>query len=115
MGAGAREPSRAGSTRLPRDAVQSDPLLCFAGAWTTLFLGELDSAEAWVKAAERCAPLGMTLDGVGSVEAGAAMVRAALGLHQGDVGRAGEMAREAVRLTEGETPTRAGPRACSSG
>jgi LuxR family maltose regulon positive regulatory protein len=84
------------------EAVRLDPRLCLVSAWTALPLGRIDEVEPWLRAAEQGQDAGPLPDG-GSVQANAAMVRSALAYLLGDVGRAGDMARRAHALTDGET------------
>jgi len=87
---------------LPGDTVRSDARLCLARGWAALFLGQIQTVEPWIQAAEDCARPGDVLEGLGSVETSSALLRSPLAILLGDVGRAGELARDARRLSESE-------------
>jgi LuxR family maltose regulon positive regulatory protein len=83
---------------LPAEAVVRDPRLCVVQAWLAINLGELDAVEGWIQAAEQGTLPGPFLDGLSSVAAAAAMLRACLRQRVGDAGGAVAAARDAVAM-----------------
>jgi LuxR family transcriptional regulator, maltose regulon positive regulatory protein len=106
--AGLRETVARWIDALPRSVVLADARVCLARGWTALFLGASDEVEPWARAAEQGMLPGPLFDGISSVDANVALLRAVHANFIGDVGRMVEQARLALGLdsTEG-SPGRA--------
>jgi len=103
---GSLRPVRSWLERLPEEAIENDPRLALAMAWTHLSLGLLDDVERWLVAAE--ASDGPTrLPGATSIASSAAIARALLLGARGSVGRAAEAAERALALEAEDGPGRA--------
>jgi LuxR family maltose regulon positive regulatory protein len=83
---------------LPEETVAGDPRLSIARAWIALDLGRLDEVEGWLEAAEGGELHGQMWDGSSSVESALAVLRVVHRFKTGDVGQAGEAARDALDL-----------------
>ena len=81
---------------LPPGAVEQYSRLSMARGWAALFMGPLDAVEPAVRAAEVSPFQGPDVAVLGTLEAQAALLRAALAYLQGDLGRAQEMAERAL-------------------
>jgi LuxR family transcriptional regulator, maltose regulon positive regulatory protein len=89
---------------LPEETVAGDPRLAIARAWVALDLGRLDEVEGWLGAAEGAELHGQMWDGSSSVESALAVLRVVHRFKTGDVGQAGEAARDALELeSEGQS------------
>ena len=93
---------------LPREAVLADARVCLARGWVALFLGRYAEVESWLRCAEAGDSAVATHDGLGPVEANAALLQASLATLSGDVRTAAEAARHALaRDEDGSAPGRA--------
>jgi LuxR family transcriptional regulator, maltose regulon positive regulatory protein len=82
---------------LPREAVLADARVCLVRGWVALFLGRYEEVDAWLDAGERGSAASRPAnDGLGTVEANAALLEASLATLSGDVGTAMEAARRAL-------------------
>ena len=80
---------------LPHVAVLADARVCLARGWVALFLGRYADVEAWLRCANEAASV-PTRDGLGSVEANAALLQASLATLSGDVATARDAAQRAL-------------------
>jgi LuxR family transcriptional regulator, maltose regulon positive regulatory protein len=98
---------------LPEELVRERPVLCTIHALALVFLNRLDDAEARLRDAERCIPGDPSTDEDRAILGRAAVLRAVIARHSGDLERCVAMARRALELlpeTEATTNERSAAR-----
>jgi len=93
--------------RLGDDVVRADARLCLAMALIVQHLGRLDEMDSWLGLAEAIEAPGPQLDGIASIESGAAMGRGLMYHFQGDFSAGMALSETAVRLEPVTSPWRA--------